>query len=148
MVETLNITVAQNPAHIDGPDARIEWLHQTLTGHQDEGSDILILPELFLSGYNIGAKTNQFAEPKNGTYATKIAALAHKYKTAITYGFPEKDGGATYNASNFIDENGTILATHRKLILPPGFESNHFSTGNTYTNIHYRGFSIAILILL
>ncbi len=44
------------------------------------GVDFLILPELFLTGYNIGAaRLRELAEPVDGASAVAAAAIARRY---------------------------------------------------------------------
>lgn len=145
MAETLNITVAQNPADLVGPPARLDWLYKTLSDIPD-ATDMLVLPELFLSGYNIADQVTNFSEPANGPNAQKIAALAIQHNIAIIYGFPETEADKIYNSALCIDANGAQIAKHRKLQLPPGYEGDHFTAGDTYTLFKYRGFTISILI--
>lgn len=143
MGSPLHITVGQNPAELKGPNARLDWLEQSL---QVLSTDILILPELFLTGYNIGDNTRNNAEDDNGIFTQKIANLAQCTNTAIAYGYPEICNEETYNTANFIGSNGLLIAKHRKLLLPPGFEGDYFKAGSRYTQFDYRGFKIAILI--
>ena len=54
MTQHLHVVVAQNPAELVGPRARLDWLAQSLNTIQDRAVDLLVLPELFLTGYNVG----------------------------------------------------------------------------------------------
>lgn len=146
MVEGLNIAVAQSPANLVGPQARLDWLADCLARLDGQEVDLLLLPELFLTGYNIGKKVTDWAEPIDGPSAKKIAGLANHYDIAIHYGFAEREGERIYNAAACVDRNGKLLANHRKLLLPPGFEGDHFCPGETYTYFEINGVKAATLI--
>lgn len=146
MVDCLNIAVAQSPADLDGPQARLQWLADCLARLDGKEVDLLLLPELFLTGYNIGDKVSDWAECIDGPSARKIAALAALHNMAIHYGFAEREGERIYNAAACVDRNGHLLARHRKLLLPPGFEGDHFYPGETYTSFEIEGIKVATLI--
>lgn len=108
-------------------------------------ADLLLCPELFLSGYGVGDALPRRAEPANGVSATRIAQIAQATRTAIVYGYPEADG-QFYNAAQCIDANGAHLANHRKTVLPPGFEPDHFTPGHGLTLFTLHGIRFALLI--
>jgi predicted amidohydrolase len=146
MADSLNIAVVQSPADLVGPQARLEWLTDCLARLDGQKVDLLLLRELFLTGYNIGDKVTDWAEPVDGPLAQKIAALAQRINVAIHYGFAEREGERIYNAAACVDRNGNLLARHRKLLLPPGFEGDHFCPGESYTHFEIEGIKAATLI--
>ncbi|MCC0041671.1 MAG: carbon-nitrogen hydrolase family protein [Rhodobiaceae bacterium] len=109
------------------PQQRLDRLARIMDGQR---LDLLVCPELFLSGYDVGADLHALAEPADGPFSRAIAALAQEHGTAIAYGFPERAGEHVYNSASCIAADGTRLATHRKTVLPPGFESDHFALGS------------------
>lgn len=54
--------------------------------------DLIIFPELFLSGYNVGEAPHQNAEAQDGPFARRVAAQAKELNIAIGFGYPERDG--------------------------------------------------------
>ena len=146
MSGTLNVAVIQSPAELNGPQARLSWLTRALDVQANQHTDLVILPELFQSGYNIGGKVADHAEPSNGPFAKAVASLAEKHGTAILYGYSERQGDVLYNSAQCIDKTGRTIGHHRKLLLPPGFEGDHFSPGNGCELFTLGGFNIAILI--
>ena len=150
-MSSLDVVVAQSPAELDGPQARFEWLVQSLSLDMLQRVNLLLLPELFLTGYNIGEKVKDWSEPVDGYYAKKIAALCQQYDIAIHYGYSESvvsKGGENkiYNSASLISRKGKRLAGHRKLLLPPGFEGDHFSGGKSFETFTLNGFKIGTLI--
>ena len=62
--------------------------------------DLIVFPELFVTGYNLRDGHNQVAEkiPGNGLAQTKIHDLAKKYNIHIITGIVEKSGKSLFNS--------------------------------------------------
>ena len=90
--DSFHLAVAQSPAGLNGSSARLDWLEHQLNAHAADKFDMLVLPELFACGYNIGGEVVAVAEPANGPIAMQISKLARHYNLAIHYGFAERDG--------------------------------------------------------
>ena len=92
----------------------LERLHRL--AHEASGADLLVLPEMFLTGYNIGAEAvGALAEAQDGESARTIAELARSAGLAILYGYPERAAnGQIYNAVQLIDAHGQRLCNYRK----------------------------------
>lgn len=94
------------------------------------GAGLLAAPEMFLTGYAIGADVPKLAEPADGPSAQAVARIAAEHGLAIAYGFPERDGDTVYNAVQLIDADGARLATYRKTHLFGCFEREWFTPGD------------------
>lgn len=146
MSEHLEVAVGQCAAELDGPRARLDWLTGMLTAHDGAPLDLVVLPELFQCGYNIGELVSDRAEAPDGPFAEAIAGLAQKHGTAILYGFAERQGDVIYNTAHCIDKTGATIGSHRKLLLPPGFEGDHFTPGTGCELFQLGAFKLAILV--
>lgn len=146
MGRAFRLAVGQSPAALVAPLARLDWLRGILPEVCREQADLLLLPELFATGYNVGAQITARAEPADGPTAQIIAGLAKTHGVAIHYGFAETDGAQTYNAAQCFGPDGALLGAHRKLAIPPGFEADYFEQGQGCTSFTYRGLRIATLI--
>jgi len=108
--------------------------------------DLMICPELYVSGYNVGDVVAQAAETQSADFIKQASALAASSKTALVFGYPELVDGVLYNSALFMDAAGQTRANHKKLAIPPGFEEDHFIAGNTMTLFDCMGLKCAILI--
>ncbi len=124
-------------------DERLGRLAAALGG---QSVDLVVCPELFMSGYNVGAALHALAEPRGGPFAGKVGELARAHGAAIVYGYPERDGDDVYNSAACIGAGGEIIAHHRKSVLPPGFEPEHFAPGQGMTMFDLGQVRCAILI--
>ncbi|MBF0277736.1 MAG: carbon-nitrogen hydrolase family protein [SAR324 cluster bacterium] len=142
----LQVAIYQYQARSENPGQRLQRLEGALRQLGISGADLLVCPELFLSGYNVGNRIADWSEPSSGLFAGKVAELAKRWQTAILYGYPEEEGGNRYNAAQCIGKDGGRLANHRKLALPGKFEKKWFSTGSNLTLFELHGWKIAVLI--
>ena len=146
MSASLNLAVAQSPGELTGAEERLTWLRDLL-GAQEEGAiDLLVLPELFQCGYNIGEGLSDAAQTPDGPFAKAVADMSHRHGLAILYGYAERQGNQLFNSAICFDAAGQVVGHHRKLLLPPGFEGDHFAPGAECTLFDLNGVSVAILV--
>ena len=125
------------------PQDRLEKLARAIEGR---GLDLVVCPELFMSGYYVADQLHALAEPADGPFAQSVATLARASNTAIIYGYPERDSSTVYNSALAIGADGATLANHRKLAIPPGSEEGWFAPGSGLTLFQLGGMTCAILI--
>jgi len=112
----------------------------------DAGCDLVVFPELFASGYNIGDAVFGLAEPADGPTAESLAAAARDHGIAVLAGYPERDGESVYNAAMLIDAHGARIANARKTHLFGGEEKRLFAPGDSLTVAEVGELRIGILI--
>lgn len=125
------------------PEDRLSKLESNLKQYD---LDMIVCPELFVSGYNVGDQLVEYADSKTGSYSNRVIEMARETKTAIVYGYPEKDRGRIYNSALCVSAVGEIIANHRKLMLPPGFERDYFSSGDRATLFQVNELTCSILV--
>lgn len=115
---------------------------------REKGADILVLPEMALTGYNIGSgAVRAAAEPLDGPLASAVAGIARRHGVALVAGFPEADGGAIYNAVLMVGSDGAHLASYRKTHLFGDVDRAQFAAGDTLSPVFtYRGWRLALAI--
>lgn len=125
----------------------LKRLHQLAQEAND--ADLLVLPEMFLTGYNIGMEAvGALAEAQDGPSAQSIAALAKNSGVAILYGYPERGpDGQIYNAVQLIDTNGQRLCNYRKTHLFGDLDHSMFSAGDDdFPLVELNGWKLGFLI--
>jgi len=109
--------------------------------------DLIIVPELYLSGYGNEKVINKLKEKRVGESSKLIANLCKKYATSILYGYPEQYQNKLFNSAQFINNQGEVLVNHRKSMLPLSSKENLiFDRGSKQTLITYKGLKIGIVI--
>ncbi|MGH3313373.1 MAG: carbon-nitrogen hydrolase family protein [Streptomyces sp.] len=94
------------------------------------GARLLVTPELSLTGYALGDRVADLAEPADGPSARAVARIAAAHGVAVVYGYPERSGDAVHNSVQLIGPDGTPRANYRKTHLYGGFETTHFTPGD------------------
>ncbi|MEL6978353.1 MAG: nitrilase-related carbon-nitrogen hydrolase [Pseudomonadota bacterium] len=125
------------------PEQRIERLAAACAAAD---VDLMLCPELFLTGYAAPEDIRRYAEAADGPSARRIAEIARRTRTAIVYGYAETAGGALYNAARGVDAVGAARANHRKLALPPGFERALFTPGESLSLFEISGLRLGLAI--
>jgi predicted amidohydrolase len=143
---SLRLAVYQYAARDETPAQRLERLDGELIGAKEAPFDLVVCPELFISGYNVGTKLADLSQPQQGSFAQAAAGIARKHQTALVYGYPETAGGRRFNSALVIDKGGRPLANHRKLRIPNGFERDWFAEGGSYTMLDIAGFRVGLLV--
>jgi len=124
---------------------RIDRLEAVVRDH-DGPLDLVVCPELFLSGYDIGSLVHDRAEAADGPSAARVSEIAQRYGTAIVVGYPESDGDTLYNAAMVYGADGGHLLNYRKRLIPPGFEGTYFAQGDSQGVFEINGWKLAVLI--
>ncbi|MDC6455972.1 carbon-nitrogen hydrolase family protein [Candidatus Pseudothioglobus singularis] len=141
----MNVGIFQYEMQDESPLEKIDRLAALL--NEKPQLDLVVCPELFISGYGSFEKIKEFSENRDGKFANKIASLASKTSTAIIYGYPEIQGDSLFNAAQLFDSKGISIANHRKKMLPPtADESKIFTPGQDSSIVSINGIKIAIVI--
>ncbi len=127
----MRIALAQLDSHLGDIDANIESAHEAVAGAVAGSSDVIVFPELFLSGYSVGEVDADLSMRPDDPRIEKLARAAGP--SGVSIGFVEAGppGPHTYNSTAYY-EAGRLVHVHRKLYLPayaPFEERNHFTAG-------------------
>jgi 5-aminopentanamidase len=121
----------------------LEQLAQTCA-HQN--TNFLILPELFLSGYNLGDRLHTLAISQTDEPLQQAAAIARQHNLALLFGYPEKAADQFYNSAALIDAKGQLVGNYRKTHLFGSEERRLFTPGNQWVMVAIAGIQVGILI--
>lgn len=116
------------PAAAD-KDANLATMRRAAILAAGGGADVLVLPELFLTGYNLGSRLIGLAEPLDGPSLRAAADIARDAGVAIVFGMPERDGDSVYNTAVAVDRDGRLAGRYRKIHLFGGDEAAIFTPG-------------------
>lgn len=114
-----------------------------------QGANLLVTPEMVLTGYAIGAeRVAALAEPADGPLAQVVAGIAQRHRIAIVYGYPEQNPqGKPFNAAQAIGPDGTRIAHYRKTHLFGDLDRTQFSAGEAASQVfEWNGWRLGLLI--
>src|ERR1700733_8922035 len=85
---------------------------------QTRGSDLVLLPELWPSGFFAFDRYAVDSEPINGPLVQELRTKARDLRIHLLTGsFVERDGSDLFNTALLLDPDGEILARYRKIHL-------------------------------
>src|SRR5271170_2483608 len=87
----LKLALWQTAGHPADVAANLGALEQTAQAAAAAGAQLLLCPECWLCGYNIGDRIAQLAEPRTGASAQRVVEIARRHQIAIVYGYAERD---------------------------------------------------------
>ena len=118
-----------------------DHLYQLIQNSKIEEGDLLILPEMFNTGFTIEAESN--AEPwKNSESVNWLIELSDQFKVAIATSLIIEDGGHYYNRHVFISEKQVLGFYDKNYLFSLAGEDKKFTAGNSTIMIEYRGWRI------
>ena len=129
--------------------ASLAALERTARAASAAGASLLLCPECWLCGYNIGDAVASLAEAADGPSARRIAAIAREQRIAIVYGYAEREpaGSGIFNSVQVIGPEGHALAHYRKTHLFGAAERAAYQPGNCFaTPFEFDDFRFGLLI--
>jgi 5-aminopentanamidase len=109
------------------------------------GARALVLPEVWLPGYNQPGIAD-LALPPDAPALRRLAAAARRHATALVVGYAERSGDRIYNSAALFASDGRLLANHRKVQLYGSRERALYTAGEALTTCTLDGISVGILI--
>ena len=148
MTQGLTVCIAQLNLTVGAIEANVEqMLLAAERAVEREGADIVVFPELALTGY---PPEDLLLRPSlTHRVEAAIQRLCHAaLPAALVFGFPEHEGGELFNALGVV-ENGILNKAYRKQCLPNYQvfdERRYFSPGTQAGVLEIRGkvFGLAI----
>ena len=108
-------------------------------------ADVLVLPEVWLPGYNQPDIPAQ-ALPADSPPLRRLAEAAKRHATALVLGYAERDGNRLYNSAACFGSDGALLCNYRKVQLYGPRESALYTPGDTLPTFRLGTETAAILI--
>ncbi len=109
-----------------------------------ETVDLIILPEMFTSGFTMQAK--KVAETMQGTTISWMKATAVKYNAAIVGSLVIEENKAYYNRLVFVTPEGGLTYYNKRHSFTLVGEQDVYKSGDKKEIINYKGWNICPLI--
>ncbi|WP_280563963.1 nitrilase-related carbon-nitrogen hydrolase [Chromohalobacter sp. 48-RD10] len=144
----LRVGAAQINASLGDVDANLERHRERIAEAHQRGIELLVFPELSLTGYGLGNRVIDVACPAHDPRLADLAQAAGEMQVVV--GFVEEASPGEYYNAMAILQHGKLQAVHRKLNLPTygGLEEGKlFTHGSELTHLPVRpGWSATSLI--
>ncbi len=114
--DRLIVGAAQINCMLGEVDTNIEHHLSLIEKARGQGLELLVFPELSLTGYGLASRVMQVAMPLEDPRLASLAQASGDMQTVV--GFVEEASPGEYYNALAILQDGEILAVHRKLNLP------------------------------
>ncbi len=128
-------------------EANLDEVVEKIREGREGGADLLVFPELALTGYFLGQRYHEVALRLDSKEIGRLAAATRG--TAAVVGFVEESPSMNFYNSALVAVDGEILYAYRKLNLPNyGVfeERKYFSSGKQVPVFKYHDLWIAVFI--
>jgi len=140
--DKFSVALAQIESKPGDKEANLRKFEKAAVRAQKDGAELLVLPELSLTGYVVRDQIFELAEEIPGRSTERVEKIARRTGLHMVFGMPElsKNTQATlHNASVLVSPNG-LVGKYRKMYLPthsvfeekryfrPGYQPAVFST--------------------
>jgi predicted amidohydrolase len=141
----VRIAALQTAGHPADVDANVAELDSAAASASAGGASLLITPELFLTGYDIGDAVRRLAR---ADLLGPCRDIAVTHGTALVVGYPElAPDGALYNSAAFVDASGEVLEVHCKTHLFGDLDRRYFAEGSQAVSVvDHHDLRIAMMI--
>jgi len=142
MKKKVKLALAQISSKREDKKANLQKIEEFTVKAKEQGADLVIFPELSLTGYVLHDQVYELAEVIPGPSTKTIEDLAKKTETHIIFGMPElseKTKATIFNTAVFVGPKG-FIGKFRKMYLPthsvfeekryfrPGYQPVAFNT--------------------
>jgi predicted amidohydrolase len=142
MKEKIKLALAQISSKRENKKANLQKIEEATVKAKEQAADLVIFPELSLTGYVVKDQIYELAETIPGPSVKRIEAVARKTGMHVIFGMPELSGKAKatiFNTAVLVGPKG-IIGKYQKRYLPthsvfeekryfrPGYQTAAFAT--------------------
>lgn len=142
-MQDLRITTLQTPLHWQDKQANLAMLEEKIW-QIDEETDILVLPEMFNTGFSMQAE--KLAEPMNLHTFKWMRQMAEQKKAVVTGSYIVNDGGKYFNRLIWMQPDGNYSTYDKRHLFRMAEEDAHYSPGTNQLIVEWKGWKIKPLV--
>jgi predicted amidohydrolase len=142
----VRVALAQLDAVLGDVEGNLASVHRAAAAAAARSADLLVFPELFLSGYRIGEVGDCSVEPGDPRILDALTVDGRPVAAVLT--MTEREGPRRFNSAAYY-EGGRLVRVQRKVYLvdyPPFDEHLVFDAGESAAVIEVAGHPASILI--
>jgi predicted amidohydrolase len=121
----LTIALAQMDVRTGWPEANLARAREFASQARRAGADLLLLPELWLHGYDL-ERAGEWAAPLGERGFAEMAALAHEFGLHLAGSLLERHAGGVSNTAVLYAPDGALLGAYRKVHLFRLMREQHY----------------------
>lgn len=137
-VELFRLGMIQTPLVWEEPGANRRHLAKLIA--KSEPADLILLPEMFTTGFSMHAK--DLAEAAGGETLTWLKEQAAQYNCAFSGSVMVRENESYYNRLYFVYPNGDFKQYDKRHLFTLAGEQNVYSAGSERLVLEYKGWRI------
>lgn len=141
--QNLKISLVQTNLHWENPTANLAMLEEKIFDI-NEPTDLIILPEMFTTGFSM--KAEQFSEPMNLTATRWMKQMAAQTGAVITGSVIIKEGENYYNRLLWVTPEGEVDSYDKRHLFRMAKENDVYAEGTKRLVKTIKGWKICPLI--
>jgi len=140
-MKPVSLLLAQTGPKLGNKERNLRQISEQASKARKKNVDLLVFPELHLTGYTMRDEVSHLAESIPGPSTRKVETLAREHGVHVVFGMPEESEvkGVIHNTAVFVSPKG-LVGRYRKIHLPthsvfeerryyrPGQEASVFKT--------------------
>ncbi|MFX1577770.1 MAG: carbon-nitrogen family hydrolase [Promethearchaeota archaeon] len=131
----LRIACAQMDIALGDKETNLEIAVQLIKEAANHDVDLIVLPELFTTGYCLD-RADTLAEPPKGHSIEFLRDLAGRFRIFVVAGsILEKRGDQIFNTCHLIGKDGKLLGYYDKIHLFPPFQEHQYLSAGSAASI-------------
>lgn len=107
------IALAQIELELGSPDRNLRAAREAVRKAADQGADLVLLPELWASGYDL-ENARHYSSPLNAGWFASMSEMAQESGLALGGSLIERTGDDLFNTFVLYDQSGEQLGFYRK----------------------------------
>lgn len=143
-MSTLRITTVQTKLHWEQPVKNIKHFSQLLKTVRPGSTDIIVLPEMFNTGFTMNAKA--LAEKADGKSMQWMHKLADDKNAVVCGSLIAEENGHYYNRLIWMSPGGAHAHYDKRHLFRMAHENNTYHAGNKKLILLYKGWRISTFV--
>lgn len=143
MTEELKIALIQTTLEWENPESNRNHFQEKIAAFKEQ-VDVIILPEMFTTGFTMNAAP--FAERMEGETIVWMKKMAQLKNAAITGSVIIKENNNFYNRLLFVTPEGEIQTYDKRHLFTLANEQQTFTAGEEKLIVNYKGWKLCPLI--
>ena len=140
----LSIALAQADFEFGKPEKNFQKASQMIIDAASNGADLVLLPELWASGYDL-VNCREYASAIGEGWFYRMQSAAQENNIALGCSLIEEDQGDFFNTFVFYDSSGTLLGSYRKIHLFQMLnEQDYFQAGTELASFDFNSVKIGL----
>jgi predicted amidohydrolase len=118
-MKPVSLLLAQTGPKLGNKERNLKQIAEQASKARKKNIDLVIFPELHLTGYTMRDEVFHLAESIPGPSTRKVESMAKEHGVHIIFGMPEESEvkGVIHNTAVFVGPKG-LIGTYRKIHLP------------------------------